>query len=378
MILKTDCSLFPGDRPCIPNKKMGIKCDDCNYYSPVKNKILIIKLDAVGDVLRTTSILSALKEANPVSHISWLTRESAKDLFINNPLVDEVVVFEDPETISRLSVENFELLIHPDASPVSSAIAAIIKAKTKKGYILNELGKVVPVNEDAVEWLEMGAFDEFKRRNTKTYQQILHEISGLQYKKGEIILNLTEEEKKFRDDFKKENNLDKYEFIIGLNTGASKRWKMKQWRYDGFKELISKLSDNKNIGILLYGGSYEKERNQSLKKNYPHLIDTGSENSLREFFSLMDLCNVLVTGDTLALHAATALKKKIICLFGPTSSAEIEDYGRITKIIPDLDCLVCYKTEPESDPTCMDLITSGMVYRAVSKAISSIKSQPAQ
>ena len=52
MILKTDCRHFKGDRPCDPHKESGVKCNDCNYYQPISFKILIIKLDAVGDVLR--------------------------------------------------------------------------------------------------------------------------------------------------------------------------------------------------------------------------------------------------------------------------------------------------------------------------------------
>jgi len=42
MILKTDCKHFPGDKPCKPNKLENKKCDDCEYYSPIKFKILII------------------------------------------------------------------------------------------------------------------------------------------------------------------------------------------------------------------------------------------------------------------------------------------------------------------------------------------------
>ncbi len=74
MILKTDCRLFKGDRPCDPHKEKGVKCDHCNYYQPIKFKILIIKLDAVGDVLRTTSILKPLKKKYPDCFIVWCTR----------------------------------------------------------------------------------------------------------------------------------------------------------------------------------------------------------------------------------------------------------------------------------------------------------------
>ena len=79
MILKTDCKHFPGNKPCIPSKTEGKKCDDCNYYNPVDFKILIIKLDATGDVLRTTSILPALKREYPKSHITWLTKKTQRN-----------------------------------------------------------------------------------------------------------------------------------------------------------------------------------------------------------------------------------------------------------------------------------------------------------
>ena len=60
--LKSDCIFFPGNKPCKPHKETGVTCENCNLYKPVGQKILIIKLDALGDVLRTTSILHALKE----------------------------------------------------------------------------------------------------------------------------------------------------------------------------------------------------------------------------------------------------------------------------------------------------------------------------
>ena len=373
MILKTDCNHFPGDKPCLPNKLENKKCDDCEYYSPINFKILIIKLDAVGDVLRTTSILHALKSEYPNSHITWLTKQNAKDIFINNPLVDKVLTFESHDLHSRLSTEVYDLSIHPDASPTSCSLASVVNAKIKKGFILNQLGQVIPADKFAIEWLEMGAFDEFKKQNKKTYQQIIHEIAGLDNKKGEIIINLTGEEFAFKNQFYSTHNLQKYKTLIGLNTGASNRWQLKQWRFDGFKELISKLLKNKDVGVLLFGGEDEVDRNNELMNLFPTLVNTGSGNSLRQFFSLMDIPQIVLTGDTLALHTATALKKKVICFFGPTSSAEIEDYGRIKKISPEMDCLVCYKPECDFNPNCMDLISSDMIYDAIVKTFDELK-----
>lgn len=366
MILKTDCQHFPGDRPCRFNKTTGLMCDDCTHYNPIGFKILIIKFDAAGDVLRTTSLLHALKKKYPGSHITWFTKQNAKPIFENNTAVEEVLILEKSETIPKLLAVEFDLLIHPDASPQSGAFASWIKAEKKFGFYLDTKGKIQPFNNAAIEWLELGAFDQKKKLNQKSYQQILHEICELQFEKGEIILTLNEDEKKFAEDFSHRQNLKKYKTIIGLNTGAGSRWQYKQWGIKQFVQLIQKIEEgSNNVGILLYGGEAEKERNGYLAEHFPTVIDTGSNNSLRQFFALVNLSGIFITGDTLGLHVATALRKKILCLFGPTSSNEIEDYGRITKLSPVMDCLVCYKMRCDFSPTCMDLISVELVYEAL-------------
>lgn len=369
MILKTDCIHFPGDRPCFANKQFGKTCDDCEYYKKVGENILIIKFDAIGDVLRTTSILPAIKREFPESRISWLTKSNATDIFIGNGLVNEVLAVENNFTLPKLLSQNFDLILHPDANPVSSAYAKTIPAKEKRGFTLDDKGKVQVCNKEAIEWFEMGAFDQLKKANKKTYQEIIHSLLKLKFRKDEIILNLTEEEIIYREKFFNENKLDRFKFIVGLNTGGSRRWKYKKWRIEGFKEVIKALSENTEIGILLFGGETEIELVNTLKSFSNRVIDTGTNNSLRQFFSLIDLVDVLVTGDTLALHAATALKKRVICLFGPTSSSEIEDYERIIKITPDMDCLVCYKQDCDFVPNCMDKITSDMILEKINSLI---------
>src|SRR5437867_1423625 len=128
MILKQDCKKFPGDRPCAPHKQHGVKCDDCEYYERVAHRILIIKLDAVGDVLRTTAILPGLKEKYPASEITWLTLMSSRELFYRNPYVDRVLFADQTETQTYLAVEQFELAINLDTSPRSAALASLAHA----------------------------------------------------------------------------------------------------------------------------------------------------------------------------------------------------------------------------------------------------------
>ena len=72
-VIHRDCRYFKGDRPCKPHKEEGVICQDCPHYDPVSHRILIIKLGAIGDVIRTTPLLTPLRDKYPNSEITWMT-----------------------------------------------------------------------------------------------------------------------------------------------------------------------------------------------------------------------------------------------------------------------------------------------------------------
>ena len=102
------------------------------------------------------------------------------------------------------------------------------------------------------------------------------------------------------------------------------------------------------------------------------IFDAGNDNTVRHFAALIALCSVIVSGDTLAMHIALATKRRIVALFGPTSAAEIELYGLGEKLIPDIQCLVCYKEHCDFVPNCMDLISVDMVVAAVKRQLREV------
>lgn len=360
-----DCKHFKGDRPCTYHKKEGVYCEECRYYEPIRYQILIIKLNAVGDVLRTTCILPALREKYKNAWITWVTEKEATQILKTNLFVDEIIEL-GLSTLLKLQTVVFDIVINLDAAPKSAMLATIAKGKEKFGFTMNQKGFVYPVNVEADEWFRMGIFDDRKKGNKKTYQQIVKEICKLPLdSNSELILNLTDEEKQFSKDFAQKHQLHDKK-IIGLNTGAGGRWEFKKWTIDGFLDLAKLLrKEFKNCNILLYGGPEEKERNKYLKQKMPELIDTGCNNSLRQFAALIELCDILVTGDTLAMHIAIALKKKVVVLFGPTSHSEIELYGRGKKIVSPLSCIGCYKTSCDLKPNCMESITPQLVLKNI-------------
>jgi len=321
--------------------------------------ILVIKLGAIGDVLRTTSVLQALKEKYLDCEISWVTKNKSFDILKNNDFIDKIYL-SDENLKEKLKGKIFDLIISLDDDSEACDLASSLNSKKIIGAYL-ENGKRV-YTEDSALWFDIGLIskfgkekaDELKALNKKTHQEILFSILNInngKYKTCRPILNLQKEDLKFAKQFAEKNNIGKKDLVIGINTGAGGRWQDKKLSIEKTIELIDKLNSELKVKLILFGGPAEIERNEKIKQDIKtDIIDAGCDNSLMEFASLINLCKILITSDSLALHIGVALKKKVVVFFGPTSFHEIELYNKGKKIIPKTGCLCCYKEKCDIPP----------------------------
>lgn len=368
-----DCQYFLSDRPCIWHKQEGLICE-CEHYIPLKQSLLIIKLDAMGDVLRTTCLLPAIAKAWPGIRITWITRNDSVPLLENNPYVTEIIPY-GTDAIVHLTSRYFDHVINLDAGKISSGMASIANAKETIGYIMHENGYVTAANNAAEEWLQMGVFDDMKRANRRTYQEIMCSILGLPPEGLKYVLELTEAEKEKGRSQLLNMGVDLNKKVIGIHTGGGGRWVLKQWREEGFisliMDLVHELKDK--IQIVLFGGPLERELNKRvIEKVKVSVFDAGCDNEVRHFAAMINCCSVVLSGDSLAMHIAISQGSRVVILFGPTSSAEIELFGSGEKIVPDLECLSCYKKVCALVPNCMDLITVDAVKQAIVRQLGYI------
>jgi ADP-heptose:LPS heptosyltransferase len=364
-----NCRFFLGDRPCVWHKSSGLLCP-CEYYQRIEQRLLIVKLDAMGDVLRTTALLPALSNAHPRAGITWITRRESRPLLERNPYITEILDYGE-DALVQLQVRTFDRVINLDAGKASAALASLASSKRKDGFILDPGGFVQPTNTAARKWLEMGVFDDLKRRGTRTYQEIMLEIIGLSGTPHGYVFELSDEERAGGRRRLERLGINLSRPIIGLNTGAGRRWQLKQWREEGYLDLVERLAGRHPAQFVLLGGPEERERHQRLaSRSRIPLIDSGCDNPVRQFAALVAACTVVIAGDTLAMHLSLALGRRTVVLFGPTSSAEIEMYGLGEKVVPHMDCLACYKPTCDFVPNCMDLITTDMVDAAVERQLS--------
>lgn len=317
--------------------------------------ILIIKLGALGDVIRTTSILPGLKAKYKGCGIDWVTKRGSLDFLKNNRMINKICMIEDAR---KLKDKKYDLIISLDDEHEVCELASRLRPKKIVGAVLKD-GKRSYTNDSSL-WFDMGLLsrfgkkkaDELKASNKKTYQEIMYRILGLKYEKQEPQLHLSRKELDFGKKFAKRHDIKKTDIVIGINTGAGGRWEDKKLSIEKTTELIDRLNNQiSNAKILLFGGPEEAERNKEIKKLVKtDIIDAGCNNSLMGFSSFVNLCDVIVTSDSLALHIGVALKKKIVAFFCPTSSTEIELYSRGAKILPKKGCLCCYKPKCDIPP----------------------------
>ena len=241
----------------------------------------------------------------------------------------------------------------------------------KRGFGLNPRGYIFPFNPGARKLFQLGLFDDLKKANQLTNEQLLCELAEVSHKRIAPVLNLAADEYRFADKFKDRVGLDRRRPLVGLNTGGGGRWRLKRWTRKGFIELARRLAADLDAQILVLGGPSEETINRDILNQLgPNAIDGGCRNTVRQFATLIHLCDVVVTGDSMALHIALAMKTRVVALFGPTSSTEIDLYDLGTKIVPEMACTCCYLTHCEKSPNCMQVITAPMVFEAVSKELA--------
>ena len=291
-------------------------------------RVLIIKLGAMGDVLRTTSLLPSLRQyaQNREKNLftTWIVDPSSRPLLEQNPYIHRLWAV-DLETTIRCQTEHFDLALCLDKEPRAIGLMASCRAADKRGFTMGHEGNLHPANPEAEEMLWMGLSDLYKfRRNTKSYQQLIHEAVGLRSAGELYVLRFTDGEIASAREHLARLGATKRP-LIGLNTGAGNVFPGKRWSADKFAELGKRLRDTTGGTIALLGGPEEARRNAWLRDELgPRAVDLGVDNPLRHFAAMVAQFDLLVTGDTMALHVALASQVETVALFGPTPWREVD------------------------------------------------------
>src|SRR5882724_11122060 len=258
--------------------------------------VLIIKLGATGDVVRTTPLLHLLKDS-----VTWIT--AAKNAVFLEGLADNLRHFSWEERARALDIP-YDLAINLEDTP---EVALFLKSArpTEKFGAYADSSKNLCYTDNSKCWFDLSLIsshgrqeaDRLKLLNRQSYQELIFTGLGLDFA-GEIYLLPESIETGLSGD-------------VAIAAEAGPIWPMKRWAYYG--ELIRRLEDKGLIVNVL------PKRSSLLE----HLADVRNH-----------CC--LIGGDSLPMHLALGTTTRCVTLFMCTSPWEIYDYGIQKKLVSPL------------------------------------------
>lgn len=372
-LVHSDCAHYRGSAPCRPHKERGRRCADCPEYEPLREAIIIVKLGAIGDVLRTTALLPDIAAVHDRPHVTWVTRPESVELLRDNPAIASVVATTD--AWPKLAAREFDCAYILDSDEEAAGYSASLRAKTVRGFRHGPYGRIVgvwPGGDDKL--YRIGLWDDLKRQNRESYLRLLARTAGLRYGGGSPFVAIHADEARAARAIRAELP----ETVIGINTDAGARWLRKRWNLPYVEAAVAELV-RRGHGLLLFGGASLTAFNDALAARYPGSV--RSYHSAHSFASLaagIAQVDVLLTGDTLAMHVAWAVGTPIVALFGPTSLPEADLAADDVKLADEeLNCLACYLHTCSVDPHCMDRLTPSKVIEALARRLADRQLLPA-
>ncbi len=363
-----NCRFFSGYRPCVHSlQNSEVQCSShCAFRDPVETRILLIHLGALGAVLRSTSLLQAIKRKYPKSHLTWVTDRPADALLLGLKQVDRVVTSSDRDLLGIKGLK-FDVVLNVDKSMTSSGIVKLVNAAQVFGFLVDEkTHAIVPATPAANELWQLGLSNEKKFfENKKSETQLVHESLELgEFHRDSYQVSLSSSEIALAET-RRFDWMQNKEWVIGLNVGCSPTIPNKKLSISNHRSLIAKLTFKfPNASFVLLGGPEDTKRCFEIASGMDVFI-SPTQGGLRDGLASVSACDVVITGDSLGMHMAIALKKWTVAWFGPTCEQEIDLFDRGIKVLTKAGCAPCWKRVCDQQSMCYDQVDLAEIIEGV-------------
>lgn len=297
-------------------------------------RIAIVLLSAIGDVVHGLPIVNSLKAAAPDCSISWVIQPGPHGLVAEHPSVDEFLLFDRKQGLEafrglRHAVKGrrWDLVIGLQVYLKAGLITAILPADRKLGF---DRRRAKDLN-----WLF--TTERIPARTTQhvqdQYFEFLHHL-GVP-RRLEWALGSSPEEQDRYDGLLPPPDGPTVALVLGTSNPE------KDWPAERYAELVQRLGDA-GLRPVLVGGLSEREN--AVAAALPEVLDLRAWD-LRRLVRLVEQADVLVSPDTGPMHIGVALNTPTVGLLGYTSPLYCGPYRRFTDLAVDA------WTAPGEEPT---------------------------
>ncbi|MBN2297050.1 MAG: glycosyltransferase family 9 protein [Deltaproteobacteria bacterium] len=321
-------------------------------------KICVIHLNQIGDLVFSLPLLRALKDAFPGAVIHSVVKPYLKGLLEDSPYVESIFIRDKSYTgrldlAKRLRSNGYDLLISLARSQEAMLLTAMSGARKKAGFVHFPWDKVLDVKETVA------------GHNCWINNARLLEKLGVNIIKNDYVGLL-----KVQHESSVRGLPEKY---VIISAGASRRRLVKAWDEEKYADVIVSLHREYGLSPVLVGGGDTLECNglisRHLSESFPgekiEVIDLTGALGLRELYPLLERADLFLGIDSGVMHMASAADIPVVALFGPTDPYYVGPQNRESIVVrKDMKCAPCYLNRSCKDIDCMRALGADAVMDA--------------
>jgi lipopolysaccharide heptosyltransferase II len=316
------------------------------------NKILLIRLDHIGDVAMASALPRLIKEGYPGAKITMMVGSWAMDLLKYNPYLDEILCHDVPWWASVRQGMKTDTLLRYIADKYLPLLKKIKKEKFDVAIDLRgDIRQIIlfmlfPKIRQRLGYDRSGG--EYLLTHPVIYDKTLHEtqknlriLDIINISSGSLKpeIYIPEDKKSQINEIFEANGVKEHDIKIMLSPGA--RVKVKRWPLDNFIRLGALLEKKYGAWIIFTGTSKEIDKKDiPSSQKFINLID---ELDLLQLTALFEKIHLLISNDSGVTHIASSRDVPMVVLFGPTDPSIYKPIADklsiITKKFPCSPCL---------------------------------------
>jgi ADP-heptose:LPS heptosyltransferase len=344
---------------------------DVDRFPPsTPQRILVVKLSSLGDIVHVTPCLRGIRRSFPGAKIVMAVEGRYAAVVRHNPHLDDLI--ESPpanigavgfirgtlKALARYRGRPFDLAIDFQGTRRSAAWVYASRAAYKAGR-----GRVRPAWDRAV-------LPDLSRHAIRVCAEIAG-LVGIRVDDLTPEIFLSEHDETALSSLLREQGWPEEGFLV-INPFS--RWASKAWPLDRQAELISRLGQRFAIPVVVSGGPGEEDQAAELVGLLPpgSVLSLAGKLTLGQALCLFRRARLMITGDTGPMHAAAALGTRVVALFGPTLPDRTGPWGDGHRVIQARRPASHYAYRADREGTMIRAIDVPMVFEAV---IASLKDQ---
>ena len=309
---------------------------------PNINKILVIRVDGIGDLLNSTPAIALLRKNYPSAEITVLARPLNAPVLVGNPDVDRILMFDrdgkHSGILARLQFyrelrrERFQLAVAMQTAMWTHLVAFLSGATYRLGRYQKRFRST----------LTHAWRGQYRKGETHEVDRNL-ELVRLICKDGgkrKLVFHLSPDEIATAKAHLTACGVTPDTFLIGIHPGGSsfdKRWPEKQ-----YAELADRFARHYNATILLLRGPEEAELVQNIQAAMQSDAITYAPETIRALGAMLSCCGLVVCNDSGPMHLAAALNVPTVAIFGPTDHVAWHPLSENASIVRrDMPCWPC-------------------------------------